>query len=270
MTGGKFISEEVGLKLEETKIEDLGRARKVVSTKEYTTIVDGAGNADAIKDRVAAIKGEMEKVDSDFDREKLQERLAKLSGGIAVIKVGAATETEMKEKKQRIEDAVAATKAAVEEGIVPGGGVALIRALKALESFAPTSMEHDEYAGVSIIRRALEEPMRQIAANAGKDGAVIVAEVKKQSGNFGYNAATDTFEDLVKAGIIDPTKVTRALQTPPQSPALAPPPSHCPDIPRKRTCRYAWYHGGMGIWELVRKAPALCRALCRIFCIFYS
>jgi len=213
LTGGKVISEEVGLKLEDATLEDLGRARKVVSTKETTTIVNGAGSTDSIKDRVAAIKLELEKTESDFDREKLQERLAKLSGGIGVIKVGAATETEMKEKKQRIEDAVSATRAAVEEGIVPGGGVALVRAAAALDAFQGQGMTPDEFVGIAILRRALEEPLRQIAANAGKDAAVVVAEVKKGTGGHGYNAATDEFEDLPAAGIIDPTKVTRfALQ----------------------------------------------------------
>ncbi len=213
LTGGKVISEEVGLKLEDAGLEDLGKARKVLSTKENTTIVDGAGSDDEIKNRVAAIKKEIDNTESEFDREKLQERLAKLSGGIGVIKVGAATETEMKEKKQRIEDAVAATKAAVEEGIVPGGGVALIRAAAALDDVKGQDMTPDEYVGIDILRRALEEPIRQIAANAGKDGAVIVAEVKKGEGGFGYNAASDKFEDLAAAGIIDPTLVTRsALQ----------------------------------------------------------
>jgi chaperonin GroEL len=213
LTGGRVISEEVGLKLEDAQIDDLGRARKVVSTKETTTVVDGAGDHAAVQERVAAIKREMEKSDSDFDKEKLAERLAKLAGGIGVIKVGAATETEMKEIKDRIEDAVAATKAAVEEGIVPGGGVALIRAAKALDSIAREGMNPDEYAGVDILRRALQEPLRQIAKNAGKDGSVVAAEVAKGEGAHGYNAGTDTYEDLVKAGVIDPTKVTRyALQ----------------------------------------------------------
>jgi chaperonin GroEL len=213
LTGGKVISEEVGLKLEDVSIDDLGRARKVIATKEHTTIIDGSGSEDAIKNRVAEIKKVLENTDSDFDREKLQERLAKLSGGIGVIKVGAATETEMKEKKQRIEDAVAATKAAVEEGIVPGGGVALLRAAKVLVKIDTQNMTSDECVGLDILRRALEEPLRQIAINAGKDGAVVVAEVKKHEDGFGYNAREDRYEDLVAAGIIDPTKVTRfALQ----------------------------------------------------------
>ena len=210
LTGGKVITEEVGLKLENAGLEDLGSARKVVATKDNTTIVDGKGEAKEVQDRVAQIKKMIANTDSDFDREKLQERLAKLSGGVAVIKVGAATETEMKEVKHRIEDAVGATKAAVEEGIVPGGGVALVRAIKSLEQ---TVLEPEEAVAISILRRALEEPLRQIAANAGVDGAVIAEEVKKNSGNHGYNAATGVYEDMVKAGIVDPAKVTRtALQ----------------------------------------------------------
>jgi chaperonin GroEL len=214
LTGAKFVSDEVGMKLEDVKLEDLGRARKVTATKEHTTIVDGAGDKAAIEARVAQIRVELDKTESDFDREKLQERLAKLAGGVGVIKVGAATETEMKEIKQRIEDAVAATKAAVEEGIVPGGGVALLRAAKVLEQFKAIEMSADEFVGVQILRRALEEPIRQIAENAGTDGAVVTSEVKKREGNYGYNALTGSYEDdMVKAGIIDPTKVTKsALQ----------------------------------------------------------
>lgn len=210
LTGGKVITEEVGLKLENAGLEDLGSARKIVSTKDNTTIVDGKGLAKEVEDRVAVIRKAIEKTDSEFDREKLQERLAKLAGGVAVIKVGAATETEMKEVKHRIEDAVGATKAAVEEGIVPGGGVALIRAIKSLEH---TKLENEEAVAVTILRRALEEPLRQIALNAGVDGAVVAEEVKKSTGNMGYNAATGEYEDMVKAGVIDPAKVTRtALQ----------------------------------------------------------
>jgi chaperonin GroEL len=210
LTGGKVISEDMAMKLDKAEIEDLGRAHKVIATKENTTIVEGMGDAKAIADRVAQIKRGMEQTDSDFDREKLQERLAKLAGGVAIIKVGAATETEMKEVKHRVEDAVGATKAAVEEGVVPGGGVALIRAIKALDGL---KLIGEEAVAVNIMRRALEEPLRQIALNAGVDGAVIAEEVKKKTGNFGYNAATGTYEDLVKSGIIDPTKVTRsALQ----------------------------------------------------------
>lgn len=210
LTGGKLITEEVGLKLDSVQLEDLGRAHKVTATKEHTTIVNGKGDEQAVKDRVTQIKKIMELTDSDFDREKLQERLAKLAGGVAVIRVGAATETEMKEVKHRIEDAVGATKAAVEEGVVPGGGVALIRAIKALDGL---KLEAEEAVALNILRRALEEPLRQIAHNAGVDGAVIAEEVKKREGAIGYNAATGVFEDMVKAGIIDPAKVTRsALQ----------------------------------------------------------
>lgn len=210
LTGGRVITEDVGLKLDKTELADLGRARKVVATKETCTIVDGAGEPQAITDRTAQIKKLIEQTDSEFDREKLQERLAKLSGGVGVIKVGAATETEMKEVKHRIEDAVASTKAAIEEGIVPGGGVALLRARAALDSLTGDA---DEMIGVNIVRRAIEEPLRQIAANAGKDGGVVAEEVKKRVGADGYNAATDTYEDMMKAGIVDPTKVTRsALQ----------------------------------------------------------
>ncbi len=207
LTGGKVITEEVGLKLENTTLEDLGRARKVVATKEHTTIVEGKGDANLIKDRVAQIRKLIEQTDSDFDREKLQERLAKLAGGVAVIRVGAASETEMKEVKHRIEDAVGATKAAVEEGVVPGGGVALIRASKALDSL---NLIDEEMVAVNILRRALEEPLRIIASNAGFEGAVVLDQIKKNTGNYGFNAATGEYEDLVVAGIIDPTKVTRS------------------------------------------------------------
>jgi chaperonin GroEL len=210
LTGGKVISEEVGLKLENAEIDMLGRAGKVISTKENTTIVEGRGIKAAVDERINRIRTEMEKSTSTFDKEKLVERLAKLAGGVAVIKIGAATETEMKEKKLRVEDAVNATKAAIAEGIVPGGGVALLRAIKALNNI---EVEGDEKVGVDILKRALEAPVRQIAENAGKDGAVIAEEVKKLDGNMGYNAAKDKFEDLVIAGIIDPTKVVRsALQ----------------------------------------------------------
>ncbi|MDD2731108.1 MAG: chaperonin GroEL [Candidatus Portnoybacteria bacterium] len=210
LTGGQVISEEVGLKLENVELAMLGRARKVVATKENTTIIEGKGSKKEIEARVAQIKKQIEQTDSDFDKEKLQERLAKLSGGVAVIKVGAATEVEMKAKKDKIEDALHATKAAVEEGIVAGGGVALVRAL---DSLAGIKVSEGEKIGLQILKRALEEPLRQIAQNAGQDGAVVAAEVKKGSGGSGYNAATDKYEDLIKAGIIDPTKVVRsALQ----------------------------------------------------------
>jgi chaperonin GroEL len=210
LTGARVISEDIGLKLENATLEDLGKARKVIATKENTTIVEGAGDANKVKARVAQIKKELEAATSDYDKDKLKERLAKLAGGVGVIKVGAATESEMKEVKYRIEDALNATKAAVEEGIVPGGGVALLRAIKALDR---VNAIDEEKVGLNILRRSLEEPIRQIAINAGKDGAVIAEEVKKQSGNHGYNAAIDKYEDMVSAGIIDPTKVTRsALQ----------------------------------------------------------
>ncbi len=210
LTGGKVISEDVGLKLENVELSDLGQARKIVSDKENTTIVEGHGGKDAIENRLNEIMVELEKTTSDFEKEKLQERVAKLSGGVAVIKVGAATETEMKEKKDRIIDAVAATKAAVEEGIVPGGGVALVRAAKALDS---VTVNGEEKIGLDILRRALEEPLRMIAENAGADGGVVAEKVKAQSGSFGYNAAKDIYEDLSLAGVIDPAKVTRtALQ----------------------------------------------------------
>jgi len=207
LTGGKVISEDAGMKLENTEVAMLGRADKVIADKDNTTIVGGKGKKAEVEDRIKQIKGEIEQSESDFDKEKLQERLGKLSGGVAVIKVGAATETEMKEKKHRVEDALAATKAAVEEGVVVGGGVALIRAMKALKDI---KTEGDEKIGISILRRALEEPLRQIAFNAGKEGSVVVEEVKKRKGNVGYNAATDVYEDLVAQGIIDPAKVTRS------------------------------------------------------------
>ncbi|MBP9762961.1 chaperonin GroEL [Patescibacteria group bacterium] len=210
VTGAAFITEEMGRKLDSVELEDLGSARKVIAGKDFTTFVDGKGEKSAIEARAASIRAVLEKTESSFDREKLQERLAKLSGGVGVIKVGAATEVEMKEKKHRIEDAIAATKAAVEEGIVPGGGVALLRAVGALEG---VKFEGEEAIGLRIVRRAVEEPLKTIASNAGKDGSVIVEEVKKLSGTMGYNAEEDRYEDMVKAGIIDPTKVTRsALQ----------------------------------------------------------
>ena len=211
LTGGQVISEEVGLSLEKTALEDLGEAKKVQITKENTTLIDGAGEAQAIKGRVEQIQAEIEESSSDYDREKLQERVAKLSGGVAVIKVGAATEVEMKEKKARVEDALHATRAAVEEGVVPGGGVALIRAKAAIESF--TGDNDDQNVGVNILRRALEEPLRQIVGNAGADASVVLNKVADGDGNFGYNAANGEYGDLVAAGIIDPTKVARsALQ----------------------------------------------------------
>lgn len=211
LTGGQVVSEDLGIKLENVSLNDLGRAKRVVVTKENTTIVDGAGAREKIEGRVKQIRAQIEETTSDYDREKLQERLAKLIGGVAVINVGAATETEMKEKKARVEDAMNATRAAVEEGIVPGGGTAFIRTLKALDDLKVE--DNDELHGVNIIRRAIEEPLRQIANNAGYEGSVVVEHVKAESGNMGFNAATGTYMDLMAAGIIDPTKVTRiALQ----------------------------------------------------------
>jgi chaperonin GroEL len=211
LTGGRLISEDLGIKLENIKIEELGRAKRVTIDKENTTIVEGEGKKADIQGRVAQIRRQIEETTSDYDREKLQERLAKLAGGVAVINVGAATETEMKEKKARVEDALHATRAAVEEGIVPGGGVALLRAQKALDNMK--DLEGDEKVGVAIVRRAIEEPTRQLADNAGREGALVVEEVKKRKGNEGYDVANDEYTDLVKAGIVDPTKVTRsALQ----------------------------------------------------------
>jgi chaperonin GroEL len=211
LTGGEVITEEMGLKLENTKLSQLGHARKIVIDKDTTTIIDGAGDSEAIKGRIKQLKQEIENTDSDFDREKLQERLAKLAGGVAVVKVGAATETEMKEKKHRVEDALQATRAALEEGIVPGGGVALLNAIKSidLDSFS----DSDERTGASIIVRALEEPLRQLAYNAGLEGSVVVNQVRKAPKGQGLNVDTNEVEDLVKAGVIDPTMVTRsALQ----------------------------------------------------------
>jgi chaperonin GroEL len=213
LTGGKAITEDLGLKLENVKIEDLGKAKRITIDKDNTTIVDGAGKPSDIQGRVKEIRSQIEKTTSDYDKEKLQERLAKLVGGVAIIKVGAATETELKEKKARVEDALHATRAAVEEGIVPGGGVALLRAIPAVEALIAT-LKGDEKIGASIVRRSLEEPLRQIVANAGEEGAVVVAKVlESKDQDYGYNAATSQYEDLVKAGVIDPTKVTRtALQ----------------------------------------------------------
>jgi len=212
LTGGEVITEELGLKLENTQLSQLGRARKVVVTKDDTTIVDGAGDPEQIKGRINQIKAELETTDSDFDREKLQERLAKLAGGVAVIKVGAATETELKEKKHRVEDALSATRAALEEGIVPGGGVALLKAQKAVGELLD-ELDGDERTGARIVYRALEEPIRQIAENAGADGSIVVDKVRAQGDSIGFNALTGGYEDLVAAGVIDPAMVTRsALQ----------------------------------------------------------
>jgi chaperonin GroEL len=211
LTGGRLISEDLGIKLENIKLEDMGRAKRVTVDKENTTIVEGEGKKADIQGRVAQIRRQIEETTSDYDREKLQERLAKLAGGVAVVNVGAATETEMKEKKARVEDALHATRAAVEEGIVPGGGVALLRAQKALDNMK--NLEGDEKIGVQIVRRAIEQPTRTLADNAGAEGALVVEEIKQRKGNEGYDVATGEYTDLVKAGIVDPTKVTRsALQ----------------------------------------------------------
>jgi len=211
LTGGKAIMEETGIKLENIKLEDLGRAKRITVDKDTTTIIDGAGSQKAIEGRIKQLRTQIDETTSDYDREKLQERLAKLAGGVAIIKVGAATETEMKEKKARVEDALHATRAAVEEGIVPGGGVALLRAAVALENL---KLEGDEQFGVTIVRRACEEPVRQIVHNCGTEGAIVTEKIKSSKDpNFGFNATTEQYEDLVKAGVIDPTKVTRtALQ----------------------------------------------------------
>ncbi|MBI4640680.1 MAG: chaperonin GroEL, partial [Candidatus Tectomicrobia bacterium] len=210
LTGGRMLSEDLGIKLESITLEDLGQAKTVKIDKDNTTIVEGAGRPEDIEGRVKQIRTQTEETTSDYDREKLQERLAKLVGGVAVVKVGAATEVEMKEKKARVEDALHATRAAVEEGIVPGGGVALLRAISKIDML---KLEGDERIGARIVQRSLEEPIRQIAANAGLEGSIVVEKVKGMQGNMGYNAEIDRYEDLMVAGIIDPTKVTRiALQ----------------------------------------------------------
>jgi chaperonin GroEL len=211
LTGGKAITEDIGVKLESVPLSDLGRAKRVTVDKDNTTIVDGGGAQKAIEGRIKQLRAQIDETTSDYDREKLQERLAKLAGGVAVIKVGAATETEMKEKKARVEDALHATRAAVEEGIVPGGGVALLRCIPALEKL---KLHGDEAIGVNLVKRALEEPLRQIAQNAGHEGAVVVGRVRESKDeNFGFNADSGEFGDMIKAGVIDPAKVTRlALQ----------------------------------------------------------
>jgi chaperonin GroEL len=207
LTGGTVISDEKGLKLEDASLEDLGTAEKITIDKDNTTVVNGGGDAAAIKARVGQIKSQIESTTSDYDKEKLQERLAKLAGGVAVLYVGATTEVEMKEKKDRVDDALHATRAAVEEGIVPGGGVAYLRTIAAIGKVKPENA--DEKTGVDIVLRSIEEPLRQIVANAGLEGSIVVQKVKEGKGDFGYNARTDVYEDLFKAGVIDPTKVTR-------------------------------------------------------------
>ena len=252
LTGGKAITEELGIKLENVKVEDLGRAKKITIDKDNTTIVEGRGDSKAIEGRVKEIRNQVEKTTSDYDREKLQERLAKLVGGVAVIKVGAATETEMKEKKARVEDAMHATRAAVEEGIVPGGGVALLRSAKDVDELIK-KLEGDEKIGATIVRRALEEPLRQIVGNAGEEGAVIVGKISENSNpHFGYNAATNQYEDLVQAGVIDPTKVARtALQNAASIAALMlTTEAMVADIPEPKQNAPAGGHGGGGMGDM--------------------
>lgn len=246
LTGGKMIAEDLGIKLENIKIEDLGRAKKITVDKENTTIVEGAGDHKKIEGRVKQIKAQIEETTSDYDREKLQERLAKLVGGVAVINVGAATETEMKEKKARVEDALHATRAAVEEGVVPGGGVALLRCIDALKNVKTDN--HDQKAGIDIIKRALEEPIRQIVNNAGLEGSVIVEEIKKSKDvNYGFDAAKEEYCDLMKAGIVDPTKVTRsALQHAASVAGLMLTTSvMITELPEEKKAAPAMPHGGM-------------------------
>jgi chaperonin GroEL len=209
LTGGRVITEDLGIKLEGVEISDLGKAKRVVIDKDNTTVVEGAGSSADIQGRVGQIRRQIDETTSDYDREKLQERLAKLAGGVAVINVGAATETEMKEKKARVEDALHAVRAAVEEGIVPGGGVALVRCIDSLDKVR-SQVKGDQKTGVDIVRRALEAPMRQIATNAGEEGSLVVQKVREGKGAYGYNARTETYEDMVKAGVTDPTKVVRA------------------------------------------------------------
>ncbi|QEE25988.1 chaperonin GroEL [Rhodanobacter glycinis] len=246
LTNGQVISEEVGLQLEKATINDLGRAKRVVITKENTTIIDGAGEAEKIQARIGQVKAQIEETSSDYDREKLQERVAKLAGGVAVIKVGAATEVEMKEKKARVEDALHATRAAVEEGVVPGGGVALIRALKAVEGLKGDN--EDQNLGIAITRRALEAPLREIVFNAGGEPSVVVNQVKEGKGNYGYNAATGEFGDMIEFGILDPTKVTRsALQYASSVAGLAiTTEAMVAELPKKEEHSHGGGAGGMG------------------------
>src|SRR5271163_2148231 len=246
LTGGQAITEDLGIKLENVKVEELGSAKRVTIDKDNTTIIEGRGDSKAIEGRIKEIRSQIEKTTSDYDREKLQERLAKLVGGVAVIKVGAATETEMKEKKARVEDAMHATRAAVEEGIVPGGGVALVRSAKEVDALIAT-LEGDEKIGAQIVRRAIEEPLRQIVGNAGVEGAVIVGKIhESKDDNFGYNAGTDKFEDLVAAGVIDPTKVTRtALQNAASIAGLMlTTEAMVSEIPEKKEANHGAAHGG--------------------------
>ena len=246
VTGAAFVSEDVGRKLDSVELTDLGSARKVVATKDHTTFVDGKGKKEDIAARAGQIKKQLETTESEFDKEKLQERLAKLSGGVGVIKVGAATEVEMKEKKHRIEDAVSATKAAIEEGIVPGGGVAYLRTIAALDQVMAPG---EEAIGIRILKKALEEPIRAIAENAGKDGSVVAEEVKKMKGSEGYDALLDTYGDLAKAGIVDPTKVTRSALQNAASVAAMFLTTECviTDLPKKEEPAMGGHGGGMGM-----------------------
>ena len=249
ITGGEVISEELGIKLENIRLDDLGKCKKVVVDKEKTTLIEGAGGQKEIEGRIKQLRTQIEETTSDYDREKLQERLAKLAGGVAIIKVGAATEVEMKERKARVEDALNATRAAVEEGIVPGGGVVLLRAAKALDAL---KLEGDEKTGAEIVRRALEEPIRQIAENAGAEGSIVVQKVRDAKGAYGYNAETNAFEDLMEAGIIDPTKVTRvALQNAASIAALLIT-TEClvTDIPEKEKMPPMPHGGGGGMGDM--------------------
>jgi len=245
LTAGKLITEDLGIKLENVKIEDLGRAKRITVDKENTTIVEGAGKTTDIQGRIALIKKQIEDTTSDYDKEKLQERLAKLAGGVAVVNVGAATETEMKEKKARVEDALHATRAAVEEGIVPGGGVALVRCIPAVDKL---KLEGDELIGANIVKRALEEPLRQIVNNAGLEGSIIVEQAKKEKSTIGYNVESEKFEDLFEAGVVDPTKVTRsALQNAASVAALLlTTEALIVEIPEKKKAAPAGQHGGGG------------------------
>jgi len=250
LTGGKFISEDLGIKLESLELNDLGRAKSIVVDKENTTIVEGFGKSSEIQGRVNQIRRQIEETTSDYDREKLQERLAKLAGGVAVINVGAATETEMKEKKARVEDALHATRAAVEEGIVPGGGVALVRCLQAIESVKGSN--DDERIGVDIVKRAIEFPTRELANNAGVEGSVVVEEVKRRKGNDGYDVSTGEYTDLVKAGVVDPKKVTRtALQNAASIAGLLLT-TECliTEIPEKKEKSPAGHGGGHGMGDM--------------------
>jgi chaperonin GroEL len=246
LTGGTVVSEEVGLTLEKASIDDLGKAKRVVVDKENTTIIDGAGKKADIEGRIGQIRKQIEDTTSDYDREKLQERVAKLAGGVAVIKVGAATEVEMKEKKARVEDALHATRAAVEEGVVPGGGVALVRALTAIEKLKGDN--HDQNIGIDIARRALTEPLRQIVANSGDEPSVVLAKVQEGKGNFGYNAANGEYGDMVKFGILDPTKVTRSALQNAASVAGLMITTECmvAELPKKEAPAGGHAHGGMG------------------------